>query len=326
MTTVRLAITTAYGSMSPENIARALDLHTIHRGGRTLTSLRLAYNPGPVNQYKALAPTVRLALVGSPPERGGPTLETEMRPALLVSFVYLDAFLKNQKRYSYRDWVLDSGAFSAWKSGTEIDLQKYIDTCAKLLESDPKLTEVFSLDVIGNWEGTARNTEEMWKQGIPAIPAFHYGEPEEALKEMAERYPKIALGGIVGVRKKEKKRWIGQCFARVWPKRIHGFGVGSKEHVMAFPFHSVDATNWEIGPCAFGRWNSFGKMSIRGSKQDLRAEVEWYLDLERSARLRWKKEMTLLDSLGDGPVVRLAEVSSGRFPVDIVSGNQPRSV
>ena len=292
-----------------------------------MTTVRLAYNPGPIEAYGVLnlptiskgatltgkeAPNVRLAATASmigksktgqyryPFQKDYVGGETNLAPALLVSYVYLDAFLKNKPKYHYRDWVMDSGAFSAWKSGTEIDLQKYIDTARKLIEEDETLSEVYSLDVIGDWEGTARNTEEMWRQGIPAIPAFHHGEPEEALLEMAEKYPKIALGGIVGVHKKEKKRWIGQCFARVWPKKIHGFGVGTKDIVMSFPFHSVDATNWELGPCAYGRWNSYGKMSIRGSKQDLRVEVKWYLDLERKARNRWRKEMELLDANDGG--------------------------
>jgi hypothetical protein len=66
----------------------------------------------------------------------------------------------------------------------------------------------------------------------------------------------------------------------------------------------VDATNWEIGPCKFGRWQSYGKMSVRGSKQNLRAEVEWYLALEQRARQRWKKEMAKL-AVTESPVVRL---------------------
>ena len=75
---------------------------------------------------------------------------------------------------------------------------------------------------------------------------------------------------------------------------MHGFGFGSEKSVMLVPWHSVDATNWELGPCRFGRWQSFGKMSVRGSKQNLRAEVEWHLDLERRARNRWAKEMAVL--------------------------------
>lgn len=344
-------------------------------GGRTLTDLssragviRLAYNPGPVNAYKALenpmnpiiqsacadgqaerngalepdAPSIRLAhihgaqgdnvLLGrkgvkrldeqrlqdvSPTVRLATTVAygsmspeayerhyaaRDNAPALLVSYVYLEPFLKNRHNYFYRDWVLDSGAFSAHNSGKEITLQSYIDTCQKLLSDDPTLTEIFALDVIGDWQASLKNCEEMWKQGIPAIPCYHVGEPESALLEMVKSYPKIALGGAVGYRGKDK--WAEQCFARIWPKKVHGFGFGGEKSIMALPWHSVDATNWEIGPCKFGRWNSFGKMSVRGSKQNLRAEVEWYLALEQRARQKWRKQMLELETVA--PSLRLA--------------------
>lgn len=250
-----------------------------------------------------------------------------LKPALLVSYYYLEPFLKNRSRYSYRDWVMDSGAFSAQRSGVEIDLQKYIDTCKKLLDEDKTLVEVYALDVIGDGKASLRNCEEMWRQGVEAIPTFHVGSPEQELYQIAKDYPKIALGGAVGYRQKDK--WAAQCFARVWPKAIHGFGFGSETSIMSLPWHSVDATNWEIGPCKYGRWNTFGQMSVRGSKQNLRAEVEWYLDLERRARLKWKKEMAKIPEpsraereVGGGqstgssgqaaPSVRLVQKQSGR--------------
>lgn len=229
---------------------------------------------------------------------GDPTGQNRV-PALLVSFVYLEPFLANRHLYHYRDWVLDSGAFSAHMSGTEINLQEYIDCCKKLLAEDKTLSAVFSLDVIGDWRASLTNTEEMWRQGVPAIPCFHTREPWDILIGMAKDYPRIALGGLVGIGKSEQNEWIGQCFARVWPKKIHGFGMCSEKLLMSFPFHSVDATNWELGPCKYGQWKSFGgdRVSVRGSHQNLRCEVEWYLDLEDRVRRRWKKEMALLESL-----------------------------
>lgn len=232
------------------------------------------------------------------------------RPALLVSYVYLEPFLENRHRYAYRDWVLDSGAFSAHNSGVEIKLEDYISCCKDLMASDPTLTEVFALDVIGDWKASLRNAEVMWKEGVPAIPCFHYGEPWDLLNGIAKDYPKIAVGGCVG--KRDKNKFAGQCFARVWPKRVHGFGFGSEESIMMFPWHSVDATNWELAPCKFGTWKAFGgqRVSVRGSQQNLRAEVEWYLDLERRARVKWKKEMEKLES--EEVIIRLAaDVSSG---------------
>jgi hypothetical protein len=208
---------------------------------------------------------------------------------------------------------MDSGAFSAHNSGTVIKLQDYIDTCKRFLATDPTLTEVFALDVINDWEASLRNTQEMWRQGVPAIPTYHSGEPREALVEMARLYPKIALGGAVGLRLSTKNAWAEKCFALVYPKKIHGLGFGARESVERLPFHSVDATNWEMSTCGFGKWQAFGnsQLSIKGSKQNLKAEINYFLEVEAKARGVWKKEMARIKG-EDGPIVRLAVVSSGR--------------
>jgi hypothetical protein len=288
-------------------------------------SVRLAYFDIPaVNESVVAAPTVRLAhkdaqgngiLTGQ--GYGGvdmtdKKLTAAEAPALLVSYVYVEPFLANRSAYCYRDWVMDSGAFSAHNAGTKIDLNQYIDACLELLANDPTLTEVFALDVIGNAEASLKNTEEMVRQGVPAIPTFHIGEPEEMLIHIAKNYPKIALGGVAMERGDLKFSFCEQCFARVWPKKIHGFGMSTEQLIYGLPFHSVDATNWEIGPCAFGNWQKFGKMSVRGSNQDLRSQVKHYLSIEAKARVRWRKEMELLEKLSPtvrpvvSPSVRLA--------------------
>ena len=91
--------------------------------------------------------------------------------------------------------------------------------------------------------------------------------------------------------------WALQCFGRIWPKRVHGFGYGTEAALMRVPFHSADATSWEMGPCAFGRWKSFGgKLSVR-QHHDITSEVVWYLEMERKVQARWRKEMAVLESL-----------------------------
>jgi hypothetical protein len=222
-------------------------------------------------------------------QRGVPQITNEQAPSLLVSYAYLEPFLKRRAQYRYRDWVLDSGAFTAHAAGKPVELARYIEKALELLAGEDPPAEVFALDVIGDWRASARNTDLLWAQGVRAIPAYHVGSPATELGRLAGAFPKIALGGAVGYRK--KLEWAQQCFARVWSKRIHGFGFGSEKAIMALPWHSVDATNWEIGPCKYGRWQSYGNMSVRGSKQDLRSEIAWYLDLERKARARWAKQM-----------------------------------
>jgi hypothetical protein len=283
--------------------------------------------PDPRNQFKALnrSGSFRLASPRVPLDRMEARLEktVPLPPALLVSYVYLPGFLKNRHRYHYRDWVLDSGAFSAHNSGKEIKLQDYIDTCKKMLAEDQTLTEVFALDVIGDHKASLRNTEEMWRQGVPAIPTFHRGSPWPELKAIAADYPKVALGGVAMLRGDQKLEFAKQAFNLIWPKKIHGLGYGAEQHVMALPWHSVDATSWELGPCRFGRWKHFGALSVRGSNQNLRKEVEWYLELERKAQFRWRREMELLHEL-DGQVTGQLRDRSRMFCRPIV--NKPDSV
>lgn len=216
-------------------------------------------------------------------------------PSILVSFFYLKAFLTDRSKYHIRDWVLDSGAFSAFSTGKPIDLTEYIEAAKELLATDDKLTEVFALDVIGDWRASLANTERMWAAGIKAIPCWHAGEPEDVLKGLARDYDKIAIGGVARQRSAAKMHVAKQVFARVWPKKIHGFGYGSEAQILGLPWHSVDATNWELGPCRFGQWQKYGKMSVRGSDQCLQSQIDYYLDLEQKARAKWAKEMKQFD-------------------------------
>lgn len=269
------------------------------RGSRIFTQpkIYLAHAPGAQgdNVLKNDDPSIRLAWGYNQTGKALDSFKDVRLPSVLISFVYLKKFLSELPKYNIRDWVLDSGAFSAWKSGSKIDLNEYIETCKNLMAEDTRLIEIFALDVIGDWKASLKNCEKMWEAGVKAIPTFHINEPEDVLLEMAKTYPKIAIGGVALKRGDVKFSFAKQVFARVWPKKIHGFGFGSERHIMGLPFHSVDATNWEIGPCKYGRWQAFGKMSVRGSKQDLRGEIKFYLDLEDKARARWAKEMALLE-------------------------------
>jgi hypothetical protein len=286
---VRLAVSGSSGNNPVRDISLSPEIRLAISGGGRCPDDRL------------VPPTIRLAHVPGAQgdnillgQRGVPQLPEEALPALLVSFFYFQPFAAARDRWAFRDWALDSGAFSAKNSGVTIDLDAYIETCKKLKDTDPLLTEIFSLDVIGDWKASAENARKMWAAGIPAIPTFHIGEPWDALKRMAGEYPKIALGGVALARGKRKLGFLRECFARVWPKKIHGFGCSDEKMLRKLPFHSVDATNWELAACGFGNWKSYGKLSVRGSTQNLRSEVEFYLRLERELQSRWKKEMALL--------------------------------
>lgn len=224
--------------------------------------------------------------------------------SLLVSYEdnYLRSFFRtcpvgSEKRRYIRSWVLDSGAFSVWTKGRTIDLTKYIEDCKQLKAADPMLTEIFALDVIGDWRASLKNYEAMWKAGVEAIPTYHVGEPADVLLGLARDYPKIALGGAVGYA--GKLGWAQQCFARVWPKKMHGLGFGSYRQVMSLPWHSVDSSNYSTAS-RFGKWMSFGPghqgthLSVRGHR-DMSGELNYYIDLEKEMQQRWADEMKKLE-------------------------------
>ncbi len=232
-------------------------------------------------------------------------------PALLISFVYLDAFVTNQRKYHYRNWMMDSGAYSAYNIGTTIDINKYIDTCLRLGERDKTLTEIIALDVIGSGEGSLKNATYMKAQGVTdCIPVHHIGDDWDILKEYCKNHPKVGLSCRFGEPINKSLKYYDQCFARAWPKKFHSFGWIDEKMLMKYPFHSSDSSSWEVGPCAFANWKMFGKMSVRGSTQNLRVQVDWYLALEERLRQRWKKEMLVLNGLDDHSLRMV--VGSGR--------------
>jgi hypothetical protein len=209
-------------------------------------------------------------------------------PAVLVSYAYRQIWKGVRDTAKVRHWIMDSGAFTAHASGKPVDLQAFIDHCHHELATDPRLKAVFGLDVIGDHEASMRNVEEMVRQGIPAIPTLHITAPTEAMKE-ARKYPKVALGGMVGQPRSAQLAFCEQAFSVLWPKWLHAFGVTRETLLMRLPFSSCDATTWEGAPMRYGRYRSHGLkiLPIRGGNRNLASEVEWYLRMEAQLKDHW---------------------------------------
>lgn len=275
-------------------------------------------------------PTVRLAVGGGKarqdrcfipqPEHIG------QAPALLVSYYYFDTEFRNAyQQWHFRDWVLDSGAFSAHNSGATIHLDEYIEFCQQSLIDHAKLSEIFALDVIGDWRESVHNTERMWAAGIEAIPTYHYGEPTDLLVSLCRDYPKVALGGAVGLAMPTKLAWAKQCFSRTWPCKLHGFGFASEQYIMQLPFHSVDSSTWMFAAASFNRHDHFGPTSAvfkykrrnEGGEtpKEFRPAVEHYLKIERRASARWRKQFQEMGWVTPDPVDDLVLDSEGAHDV-----------
>lgn len=220
---------------------------------------------------------------------------------LLVAYPELKSFEKARKGFNVRRWVLDSGAFSVFNRGATIDVNEYVAACR-----DVDAAEIFALDVIGDTAASQRNYEIMWAAGVHAIPTYHYGEPWEGLKWCADRAPKIALGGIAKRRGVKRNEWIQQSVARVWPKKIHCFGMASLEFMQLAPFHSVDASSWVVSPQRFGNFAGYsGKQYNFGTQICKNVKDYWVEVIEHKRRAawaaeRWRNELALLEELDHG--------------------------
>lgn len=234
--------------------------------------------------------TVYLAIGASNPTANAKAFACEPMPAVLSSYIYFD---ENKKVLmgdlgKTREWILDSGAFTAKQQGFEIDVNVYTEFCLKLRDCKRPPVAVFSLDVIGDWRATLANTEAMWKAGVEAIPCWHAGEPLELLVELSASYPRIAVGGTVGLPVLTRQRIFDAVFSKIWPKRIHGFGLHTESLLVRYPFDSVDASSWYSGR-QYGRWKSMPGVQTSWLRDghNFRPEVEWHLDMERRLVAKW---------------------------------------
>jgi len=157
------------------------------------------------------------------------------------------------------DVFLDSGAYSAWTQGIEINIQDYID----FIKQHQDIIDIYAnLDVISidgkrgsklTAELTLKNQKIMEEAGLRPLPVFHIGEPFEYLEYYIKRYDYIGLGGMVGVPRNTLILWLDECFDKYicdekgMPKvKIHGFGLTSFSLMLRYPWYSCDSTAWVI--------------------------------------------------------------------------------
>jgi len=169
--------------------------------------------------------------------------------------------------------VLDSGAFSAWSRGEEIDLDKYIEFAHQMRKEFRKLgMELFivNLDVIPGKKGETsslnrgfnqeiidqaaakgfQNMLRMIENGIKPIHVFHQGESFKWLDKMVEHVDYIGISPANDLPTIQKRRWIDSVFDYLVKNgikvRTHGFAVTSPSMMRDYPWTSCDSSTWRV--------------------------------------------------------------------------------
>lgn len=160
--------------------------------------------------------------------------------------------------------LLDSGAFTAWRSKLEIKLKHYIEFCQDAAERGLLYAPV-GLDEIPKCQPgtpptpaelersasvTAKNNAQMRKEGVTAVPVFHYRERFYWFEKMLDdAYPYIGLAArsARGGEPAAVRAWYGRCFDLVASRgkdiKVHGFGETRPGFMQRFPWYSVDSSS-----------------------------------------------------------------------------------
>lgn len=195
------------------------------------------------------------------------------KPRILLSYAYLNGPLAevsmDGRDLSGVDFLIDSGAFTAYTLGKQINLTEYMDW---LTANRRLINHAAALDVIGDWKGSAANFDIMQEaigDKVHVIPAWHLGSPLEELARLCKTNPYVAIGGCVPYAKTPKllMRHLIQAHkvAREYGTGLHGLGITGKVTMTALPWKSTDSSSWVSG-------HRFGQVVLtdrRGQNVDL---------------------------------------------------------
>lgn len=167
----------------------------------------------------------------------------------LESYHYVNraSYVKKMRRDGVKVF-LDSGAFSAFTKGVQVDIAGY----CKYVRDNQDIIECASvLDHIGSAQGTYENQCKMERLGVTPLPCFHYGEDERYLEYYIANYEYITLGGMVPISTPQLQLWLDHLWHNFLadsdgkPKlRVHGFGLTSLPLMKRYPWYSVDSSTW----------------------------------------------------------------------------------
>lgn len=195
---------------------------------------------------------------------------SEFVPTVLESYLTYrgnpQRLIEDVKEFKIKDFFLDSGAFTAFSKGTQINIDEYIEFCHAVKDY---VKVISNLDVIGNPEETYKNWLYMRSKGVNALPVIHYGADPKFFdiyfKEHKEPY--VAFGGLVPyARQKDKlKVWLDYCYYKLkdyFPVKTHLFGIVSPWALRRYPLYSCDGTSWLQGG-QYGTLTEYHKLGIR---------------------------------------------------------------
>jgi hypothetical protein len=149
--------------------------------------------------------------------------------------------------------MLDSGAFSLWKTGEVLDLEKYCDFIqanADWIASYVNLDHIDPRDTNTSAQRSLDNYRRMRARGLHPIPVFHLGEDIKFLHTLLD----AGAGHISLASNKFPQPVALQWYDTVWrvladaqgyaTVRVHGLAITNMTAMVRYPWYSVDSSSW----------------------------------------------------------------------------------
>lgn len=163
-----------------------------------------------------------------------------------------------------QSFALDNGAFSVWKRGGELNIEKLYQWYDEMLKH-PACDWAVIPDVIDGTEGQNDDLLTTWPfRSHQGVPVWHYHESLERLEQLVNDWPRVALGSSGEWPTPGTPSWWGRtreamrvaCDSGGRPKcKLHGLRMLSPKIFRHMPLASADSTN-AVRNCRDGAaWN-----------------------------------------------------------------------
>lgn len=211
-----------------------------------------------------------------------PTLDLvlERKISILTSYAYKGAIAKHMPYLAQRlrasntrmNYMVDSGAFTAWNKGKEVRLRALISFYNDLADkySDVMDFVFVALDKIPGRQGVERTAEDFAAAAQETLrnfdlmreqvhgyckPVYHDGDPEYLLDAYAT-HPYISLSVNQDLAYWKREVWVREQEVRLRQRGFyyHGLAMTGTDMLRAIKWHSVDSAAWVL-------WSAMGAIA-----------------------------------------------------------------
>lgn len=212
----------------------------------------------------------------------------------LMSYVYDKNSVKKWCEYEKEHGnkgsklFIDSGAFTMWTRGKEINVDEYISWINEYSDYISLYGQIDSIpgDIKtgATQEQVQEAAEKTWENYLYMRPkmknpdgllyTFHVGEPYEFLEqalnwrdENGNKIKYMALGGMVGKPKPVKEDFLTRCYNMIHKSsnpniKVHAFGMTSLDLLEKYPLTSADSTGWLMTAMTGSIFTNYGTVCL----------------------------------------------------------------